>query len=265
MDVLSHADGSAQAVREAAGAGSNESRLALERELDRLNAGLHAHATGLAQHLNWMLLAQSFLLTAYLVVLVAGWSVPLPGKRALLAAIAAYGVASLILGNLALKGSRDRIAPLRQSRRVIEQALERVAARPPVFSREPVFVASLGPWSSRLLSLIILSGWASLTLYTLALPLPAENRPVAARDSRLDARPAAMAPAEAAPVAARRAAPSVRKSSGEPAAAVSPVAPFVPAPPEAQASTPGSESGLAALFRRAITAPPAETVAAEKP
>jgi hypothetical protein len=260
MDVLSHTDGSAQAVREAAAAGSDESRLALERELDRLNAGLHAQATGLAQHLNWMLLAQSFLLTAFLVVLVGGWSVPLPGKRALLAAIAAYGAASLILGYLSLKGCRDRIAPLRQSRRVIEQALERVAARPPVFSRERLLVASLGNWSSRLLSLVVLSGWASLTLYTLALPIPTDNRPVAVRESRVEARPAAVAPAETAPAAARRAAPSARKTNAE-----EPNALVVPAAPAAQTTTTSGESGLAALFRRAISAPPAETMTAEKP
>ena len=92
MDVLSTADGSAQAVRDAAQAANGaEAGLALERELDRLNAAIAAHSSASASHLQWTLLAQAFLLAAYLIVLVGAWSLPLPGKRWLLAAIAVYG------------------------------------------------------------------------------------------------------------------------------------------------------------------------------
>lgn len=232
MDVLSNVQGSAQAVRDASEA--IDTRMALERELDRLNEALGTHANAAAQHLNWTLLAQAFLLTSYLIVLVGGWSVPLPGKRWLLAAIVAYGAVSLILGYLSQRGSRDRLAPLRHSRRLVEQALERVASRPPVFSRERLLVTMFGDWATRLLPAVILAGWAALTLYTLALPIPADGRPTAA--ARGDTRAASAAPAT----------PRVR-------------APVRKGEESAPAATPveeagENESGLAALFRRALNA-----------
>ncbi len=84
MEVLSTTNGSAQAVRQAAEASAAEgdSRLGLERELDRLNAGLASHAEAMAQHLNWTLLAQAFLVTSLLhrpgwrVVRPAAWQAP---------------------------------------------------------------------------------------------------------------------------------------------------------------------------------------------
>ena len=240
MDVLSNVQGSAQAVRDAAVASDAvDSRMALERELDRLNEALGAYANAAAQHLNWTLLAQAFLLTSYLIVLVGGWSVPLPGKRWLLAAIVAYGAVSLVLGYLSQRGSRDRLAPLRHSRRLIEQALERVASRPPVFSRERLVVTMFGDWATRLLPVFILAGWAALTLYTLALPIPADGRPTAA--ARADTRAASAAPATS------RVKAPVRKGE-ESAPAATPVE-------EAGAE---NESGLAALFRRAINASQAD-------
>lgn len=241
MDVLSTRDGSAQAVRDAAASETVDSRMALERELDRLNAAVGAHATASAQHLQWTLLAQSFLLASYLVVLVGGWSVPLPGKRWLLAGIAGFALVSLVLGHLSQRGSRDRIAPLRQGRRLVEQALERIAARPVVFSRDGLIARSVGDWATTLLPVVVLAGWIALTLYTLALPLPTDAR--AAAEARGTARPAAAATA-AAP--APRARASARKGEEvEPA----PVAVETPAP---------EETGLAALFRRALN-PPAAT------
>lgn len=240
MDVLSTSAGSAQAVREAASDAAVDSRLALERELDRLNEALAGHASAAAQHLNWTVLAQAFLLTAYAIVLVGGWSIPLPGKHGLLAAIAGYGALSLVLGFLAQRGSRDRIAPLRQSRRVVEQALERVAARPTVFSRERVLATGLGDWATRLLPLAIVAGWAALTVYSLALPLAPEGR--------------AAATERAEPRAATGATPAVRaRQAGRKADEPVPTA-AAPAPAAAEA-TGENESGLAALFRRAINAP----------
>jgi hypothetical protein len=237
MDVLSNTQGSAQAVRDAAAASEAvDSRMALERELDRLNEALGAHATAAAQHLNWTLLAQAFLLTSYLIVLVGGWSVPLPGKRWLLAAIVGYGAISLVLGYLSQRGSRDRLAPLRNSQRLVEQALERVANRPTVFSRERRLVTTFGDWATRLLPVLILAGWAALTLYTLALPIPADGRNAAA--ARSDTRTAA----STAPAAPRARTPG-RKVEETAAASAS-----------AEAGTGENESGLAALFRRAINA-----------
>lgn len=246
MDVLSTKDGSAQAVRDAAASEVIDSRMALERELDRLNVAVGAHSTASAQHLQWSVLAQAFLLASYLIVLVGGWSLPLPGKRWLLAAIAGFAVVSLVLGQLSQRGSRDRIAPLRQSRRLVEQALERIAARPVVFSRDGVIARSVGDWATTLMPLAILAGWVALTLYTLALPLPTDAR--AAAEMRGASR-AAAAPASTAPPAPR-AKGSARKAED-----------VAPAPVAAETVAP-EESGLAALFRRAINAPPAETDAA---
>lgn len=237
MDVLSNSQGSAQAVRDASEA--VDSRMALERELDRLNEALGTHASAAAQHLNWTLLAQAFLLTAYLIVLVGGWSVPLPGKRWLLAAIVGYGAVSLVLGYLSQRGSRDRLAPLRNSRRLVEQALERVASRPAVFSRERLLVTTLGDWATRLLPVVILAGWVALTLYTLALPIPADNRLSA--EARSEPRSA-----NSAPVATSRAKAPARKTEE-----------VTPAPVAAD-TAPADESGLAALFRRALNTPQGE-------
>jgi hypothetical protein len=246
MDVLSNEQGSAQAIREAAAASEAvDSRMALERELDRLNEALGIQASAAAQHLNWTLLAQAFLLTSYLIVLVGAWSVPLPGKRWLLAAIVAYGAVSLVLGYLSQRGSRDRLAPLRNSRRLVEQALERVANRPTVFSRERLLVTTLGDWATRLLPLLILTGWAALTFYTLALPIPGDAR------SAADARGEARAAAATAPAPARARAPARKAEESAPAAA--PVT----------AGSEENESGLAALFRRAMNATPQGEAPAE--
>jgi len=247
MDVLSTKDGSAQAIRDAAASEVVDSRMALERELDRLNVAVGAHSTASAQHLQWSVLAQAFLLSSYLIVLVGGWSLPLPGKRWLLAAIAGFAIVSLVLGHLSQRGSRDRIAPLRQSRRLVEQALERIAARPVVFSRDGVIARSVGDWATTLMPIAILAGWVALTLYTLTLPLPTDARAAAEvrGATRAAAAPAPPSPASAAP--APRAKGPARK--GEDVA---------PAPVAGETTAP-EQTGLAALFRRAINAPPTET------
>ena len=253
MDVLSAKDGSAQAVRDAAASEVVDSRMALERELDRLNVAVGAHSTASAQHLQWSVLAQAFLLASYLIVLVGGWSLPLPGKRWLLAAIAGFAIVSLVLGHLSQRGSRDRIAPLRQSRRLVEQALERIAARPVVFSRDGVIARSVGDWATTLMPIAILAGWVALTLYALALPLPTDARAAAEvrGATRAAAAPASPSPTSAAP--APRAKGPARK--GEDAA---------PGPVAGETAAP-EETGLAALFRRAINAPPTETASTVEP
>jgi hypothetical protein len=246
MDVPSTTDGSAQAIRDAAATPDTiDSRMALERELDRLNVAIGAQAVASAQHLHWTLLAQAFLLTSYLIVLVPGWSVPLPGKRWLLAAIAAYGALSLVLGYLSSGASRDRIAPLRQGRKLVEQALERIAHRPTVFSRERLIARTLADWAAHLLPLAIVAGWIALTVYTLALPFPTDAR-VAAEvraEPRAATSPSTMAPRAKAP--ARKVEESAPAVAAEPATA--------------------EETGLAALFRRAFNAPQVETTEPVKP
>ena len=182
-------------------------------------------------------------------MLIGGWSLPLPGKRWLLAAIAGFALVSLVLGHLSQRGSRDRIAPLRQSRRLVEQALERIAARPVVFSRDGVIARSVGDWSTTLLPIAVLAGWVALTLYTLALPLPTDARAAAEvrGATRAAAAPASTASTSTAP--APRAKGPARKGED---VATAPVATETTAP---------EETGLAALFRRAINAPPTETAA----
>ena len=117
MRELSPADGSADAVRNAAdeALAPADSRPALERELDRLNAAVQGSAAALGQHLSWLLVAQSLLLTAYLIVLVGGWTLPLPGKRGLLVGIAIFGLCAVCATYLGLRAARDRIGPLKRA------------------------------------------------------------------------------------------------------------------------------------------------------
>lgn len=250
MQALSSDDGSADAVRKAAdGAAlpSDDNRLALERELDRLNRGIYGSTTTMIQHLNWMLLSQAFLMVAYLIVLVGGWTVPLPGKRWLLASISGFGTLVMVLAYFGVRGTQDRIGPLRISRRTIEEALERVAARPVVFSRQSALMMVLAEWSTRVLPLLMIGGWLALALYTLGVPMPSDLRasPAAARG---EARPAASQSASPAKRTPRAASGKVEEPPS--AAAVE---------PEAEA-----ESPLAGFLRRAINQPPTAEPASER-
>jgi hypothetical protein len=252
MEILSNSDGSAHAVREAAVASDAgaDARTALERELDRLNAALATHAHAVAQHANWALLAQAFLLTSYLIVLVGGWSTPLPGKRWLLAAIAGYAVASLLLGVFAQRGARDRIPTLRASRKLTEEALERVTGRPPVFSRDRTLSALAGEWATRLAPVLIVTGWAALGVYTLAVPFPTDPRVAVELRSESRAAPARAEPRPATPAAAPA------RPAGPPAKAAARKADeAVPAAASDESPATETESPLAAFLRRAINTP----------
>ncbi len=248
MRELSPADGSADAVRNAAdeALAQADSRPALERELDRLNAAVQGSAAALGQHLSWLLVAQSLLLTAYLIVLVGGWTLPLPGKRGLLVGIAIFGLCAVCATYLGLRAARDRIGPLKLQRQRVEDALERVAGRPPAFARQGAVTALLAQASTRGLPVIVVAGWTALVIYTLALPLPSETRP-----------PSAAAESRAAPASApapRVQRPAVAKNG--PAAT-----PETPATPEA--ANDASESPLMNFLRRAVNTPPA--VEAQEP
>jgi hypothetical protein len=245
MKALSNVDGSADAVRRAADAAelpSDDNRLALERELDRLNRGIYGGTTAMIQHLNWMLLSQAFLMVAYLIVLVGGWTVPLPGKRWLLTSIAGFGTVVIVLAYFGVRGSQDRLGPLRVSRRTIEEALERVAARPVVFSRQGALMILLAEWSTRVLPLLMFSGWLALALYTIAVPIPSDSRALPAA-SRGEARPATSQSTSPAKRGSRPAPGKVEEPAPAPAAAVE---------PETE-----TESPLAGFLRRAINQPPA--------
>jgi len=265
MQPLSSSDGSADAVRAAADTAlaRDDNRLALERELDRLNTAVQGSAAALGQHLSWTLVSQALLLMAYVVVLVGAWSLPLPGKRWLLVGIAGFALAAVVCTYLGLRAARDRVGPLKLQRRRVEDALERVAARPPAFARQGAFTALLAHASTRGLPLLIVAGWIALGLYALGLPMPgvsetrAEARSAPAADTRSAPAAAPVTPpanARAAPRNAPANAPgSVAATSvATPAPAVEPARVEQPAEAPAAASSP-----LLQFFRRAVNTPPA--------
>lgn len=245
MRELSPSDGSADAVRNAAdeALSHSDNRPALERELDRLNTAVQGSAAALGQHLSWLLVAQALLLTSYLIVLVGGWALPLPGKRGLLVGITVFALCAVAATYLGLRAARDRVGPLKMQRQRVEDALERVAGRPPAFARQGAVTALLAHASTRGLPVLMIAGWVVLCVYTLALPLPSEPRAVAA-STELRASPTA------APTAARAPRPAAAKSG--PAVAPAPDAPVAP-----EVASDASESPLMNFLRRAVNTPPA--------
>ena len=233
MQVLSPDDGSADAVRAAADAASasGDQRASLERELDRLNLAVQGTAAALGQQLSWMVLTQGFALAAYMLLLVGGWTLPLPGKRWLLLGIAGFATLAVVCTYLGLRAARDRVGPLKSHRQRVEDALERIAARPPVFARQGPITAMLAHGSTRGLPLLLCTGWVLLVVYTLGLPLPTDTtRPVAAATTdRSTASPPASVPAAKprATAAAKGAAASEAPTSSAPAVATSEESPLV--------------------------------------
>ena len=155
-----------------------------------------------------------------------------------------------MLTYLGLRAARDRVGPLKLQRQRVEDALERVAARPPAFARQGVITALLAQASTRGLPLLIIAGWVALTLYTLGLPLPTDSKSTSASvESAPDGDAATTAPPKAARPAAAPAAKAAtgprrwRQSRGT-----------RPNPP---LQTPANESPLLNFFRRAVNTPPA--------
>lgn len=256
MQPLSPTDGSADAIRDAADAADaalshGENRLALERELDRLNTAVQGSAAALGQHLSWMLVAQAFLLTAYVIVLVGGWSLPLPGKRWLLAGISAFALLAVVGTYLGLRAARDRVGPLKAHRQRVEDALERVAARPPAFARQGALNAALAQGSTRGLPLLVIAGWIVLSLYSLALPFPTDGKVTASagaeRQTGSNGVPAVRAPRQIV-----KASPAVA-----PDPAPAPVAEAAPENP--------NDPPLLNFLRRAINTPPAASASDAEP
>lgn len=256
MRALSPLDGSADAVRQAAenaetvNRSEGDHRLSLERELDRLNLAIHGAAAAVGQHLNSLLVSQSMLLLAYLVVLIGAWGIPLPGKRWLMGGIALMGLLAVVMPYLGLRGARDRIGPLKHQRKGVEDALERVAARPPVFARQGLFNAVLAQTATRGLPVAMLAGWVALGIYTLALP------------TSIDVRSAAQTPASAPEL--RAPATTVRSSPARAPGKASMSAPTEePSPVAAEPAADSNDSPLLNFFRRATSQPtvePAERV-----
>jgi hypothetical protein len=172
----------------------------------------------------------------------------------LLIGIAAFAALAVISTYLGLRAARDRVGPLKQHRQRVEDALERVAARPPAFARQGAVTAILSQASTRGLPLLVCAGWGVLSLYALALPMPvpAEVRTAAATsEPRTNGSPGGTA---VAPAKTARASIPVAKST--------PTAPSEEAPPEASTNTNAnanapSGSPLVDFLRRAVNTPPA--------
>jgi hypothetical protein len=115
----------------------------LERELDRAPAAAAASPASLMPQLNWLLLAQGLLLNAFVMLLVFGWSSPLPGRHLLLAG---FGLAGMALASVAY--------------------LVVSAAR----ARQGGVESGPGQFALRALPVTFVLGWAALSLYAIALP-----------------------------------------------------------------------------------------------
>ena len=148
------------APRKAAGAESDSSRPAtirieatgrtdvhrrkdLERELDRIQTAVPSRAAS-GRHLKWLLLSQGLLLNAFVILLVFGWSAPLPGRRLLLGGIALTGVVLVVLIDFTLRGAHE--------------------------SKLAAAGGGLGQLAVRVLPATFVAGWIGLSLYVLALP-----------------------------------------------------------------------------------------------
>ncbi len=152
---------------------SIERRDTLERELDRVQTSLVAERATYAQQMTWLMLSQALLLNAFLLLLIFGWSTPLPGKRLLLAGLAAFSAVVAILIVLALRGTRDAVMSLHQHRKQLEASLQKDFGRPPVFAPRALVTRGLAGFANGLLPVTIVAGWIAMTLYALAAPLGA--------------------------------------------------------------------------------------------
>jgi hypothetical protein len=130
-----------------------------ESELERAAARPNPTKTvALNERLQGLVLSQGLLLNAFVLLLVFGWTAPLPGRRYLLGAFAIGGIAIALLIHLALRAG--------QARRSNDNA-------PPTGA-----TTSFDVWFARVavraLPAALVGGWIALGIYALALP-PAAN------------------------------------------------------------------------------------------
>jgi hypothetical protein len=152
-------------------------------------------AEGPAGRMHALVLSQGLLLNAFVLLMVFGWASPLPGRRYLLGAFAIGGIVVAILIHLALRAKRSD-----------------VPARPRTPTpRTPGFSDRLHTLAVRGLPAVLVTGWATLGLYSLALPPTAsafqeghpatgapQSTPAAAPPGTRPAMPAASKPADGA-------------------------------------------------------------------
>jgi len=173
---------------------SYERREHLERELDRVQNSLLGERAMFGHQLNWLMLSQALLLNAFLLVLILGWSTPLPAKRLLLAGIAVFAATVALLIVLALRGTRDALMSLHQHRKTLEATLQKDFGRPPLYAPRALVTRGLAGFANGLLPATFVAGWIALTIYTLAAPLGMAADPVSGIASAI------AAPAVAKPV-----------------------------------------------------------------
>ena len=164
----------------------------------------------------------------------------------MLTGIALFAILAVSFTYLGLRAARDRVGPLKLQRQRVEDALERVAARPPAFARQGAVTALLAQASTRGLPLLVIAGWAALTLYTLALPLPSDGKSTAAA---AESRSNGATPPVAKAAGRSATTPAVAKAA--PGATVQATAPTADA-----GSDTATESPLLNFFRRAVNTPP---------
>jgi len=129
---------------EASGRTDSHRRRDLERELDRVQTAAPSRPASPGRHLKWLLLSQGLLLNAFVILLVFGWSAPLPGRRLLLGGIALTGVVLVVLIDFTLRGAHE--------------------------SKLAASGGGLGHLAVRVLPATFVAGWIGLSLYVLALP-----------------------------------------------------------------------------------------------
>ncbi|MCU0952375.1 MAG: hypothetical protein MUC68_15275 [Burkholderiaceae bacterium] len=228
-----------------------ERREETERELDRVQNSLLAERATYGQQLNWLMLSQALLLNAFLIVLVFGWSTPLPGKRLLLAGLAAFAAAVAVLIVLALRGTRDAVMSLHQHRKQLEATLQKDFGRAPVFAPRAMVTRGLATAANGLLPATFVAGWIAITLYALAAPLGAT---AADATAAANASPAARAaPARStnrpAPNASSTASAAAAAGTANAANAADALVPMQPVAPRAAPLHPDDEAAARGQLR----------------
>ena len=186
----------------------------------------------------------------------AGWRMEPSAARQTLAAtgIAAFALLAVGCTYLGLRAARDRVGPLKLHRQRVEDALERIAARPPVFARQGAITALLAQASTRGLPLLLVAGWfGARALHARTAVARREARPLAAAANRASNG----VPAPATKSARRRPPRRQRRAPVRPKRAA--------APPKPAPSTPANRRCSISSAARSITPPAAEQPGAVKP
>ena len=121
----------------------------LEHKADRVQqAAAHAEQVPARRDIKWLLISQGLLLNAFVILLVFGWSAPLPGRRLLLGGLAIGGA---VLAGLVSFALRD---PCSSAHSAAHNAFPTGMAQVAAYTLPATFIA----------------GWIALSIYSLGLP-----------------------------------------------------------------------------------------------